>query len=146
MLIRPGLFNTVTEPQHVIRGCRLVQMELLTCPLRDDADGRGGREFPAFGLSTEIYLYLDVPAPVQMHMTMTFESTCLDGKVYINWLVLVRTVFYLVRFFKRFVALPDENQDLVLVFSEKRRRVRGLPAGSRRGQQQVRSASYPVRE
>ena len=100
-------------------GCgRSIQMKLLARPLRDDADRCSRREPPVFRLSPEIHLHLDVPTPMEMHVTVSPELERLYREAYVNRFMLVRSVFDVVRFFQRFHALADEDQELVLVFSK----------------------------
>jgi hypothetical protein len=91
------LFGAVAELQDIFGGGSRIQVEFLACPLRDNTVGRGRRESPVLGLTTEVHLNGDMPAPVAMYMVVPFDFEHLKRKVHINRGVFVGAVFDLVR-------------------------------------------------
>jgi hypothetical protein len=114
MFVRPRTVVAVAELQDVFRCRRGVEAKFPASPLRDDAYGCGWGEPVTACIPAEIDCDGDVPATVNMNMTMAFEIKDFDGQSQVNGRVFVLAVLNLQRLMEGFLALADKNQQVVL--------------------------------
>lgn len=113
MCICPGLVACIANSQDIFGGCRRIEMEFLARPLRNNADGCGGRKPPVFRLATKIYVNSDMAAAMTVDVVVAFDFEDFEREADVGWRMGISAVFNVVGLGESLFALANKHENII---------------------------------